>query len=103
MKRLKMKVLETEWARGAISVAVVVVFAYAFLQNPSDEMMRGAIIAALTQVTSYWLGSSKGSDDKTKMLAEEQEPRRVVVENKADEPVPTADVGEGELPPEQRL
>ncbi len=97
---------DTDWPKGLISFAVIVLFAYAFIENPQDEIMKGALIAALSSVIGYWLGSSKGSDEKTQMMATAAErPQEVEVVNPDSNPVPTSSQPDtdGELPEEQKL
>lgn len=47
--------------RFVISLSVMVIFAWAFAENVSDDTMKGAIIGALNIAVGYWLGSSSGS------------------------------------------
>jgi hypothetical protein len=71
------------WAAPAISLVVLFGFfaiLYALLSHGSDSVEKmgdfkyvvftllGILGAAFTQVLSYWLGSSKGSSDKTGLL-----------------------------------
>jgi hypothetical protein len=71
------------WAAPAISLVVLFGFfaiLYALLSRGSDSFKKmgdfkdvlftllGVLGAAFTQVLSYWLGSSKGSSDKTGLL-----------------------------------
>ena len=58
-----------DWPRAIISGAVFGLFAFAYFENAEDEMMKGALIAAFSLAISYWLGSSKGSTDKSIELA----------------------------------
>lgn len=57
-----------DYSRAAITAIVVALFAFAYIENPTDEMMKGALIAAFSMAVSYWLGSSKGSSDKSEQL-----------------------------------
>lgn len=92
---------DTDWARGLITLGIVAIFAYAYAQQPHDDMMKGALIAAFAGAANYWLGSSKGSDDKTKALIENQdgEPQPVRVTNPPSQPVPTTEWGPPSPPP----
>lgn len=54
--------------RLCITAALIALFAYAYVQNPSDDIMKGALIAAFAAAYGYWLGSSKGSSDKADQL-----------------------------------
>lgn len=50
-----------------------IIFAAVFWEVPKEnqrlfDMAFGAVVTAMTQVVSYYFGSSKGSADKTKML-----------------------------------
>lgn len=68
------------WSAPIISVVVVVGFfliIYALFRNEIPEGSReialillGALGAGFTQVLNFWLGSSKGSKDKTEALTE---------------------------------
>lgn len=88
-----------EIPRAVITAVVLLLFGYAYAQNPSDEMMKGALIAAFSLAVSYWLGSSKGSSDKAEQIERQdqsaqverrfKETQNVVVVNQPDDPVPT--------------
>lgn len=77
-----------DWPRAVITAAVLALFAFAYLSNPSDEMMKGALIAAFTSAVAYWLGSSKGSADKSSQLEEMQSPRSVRIDQPDSDPIP---------------
>jgi len=54
-----------ETARFALSVGILVLFAYAYVRNPSEQLLIGALISMASGAVNYWLGSSKGSADKS--------------------------------------
>lgn len=57
-----------------ISLMLIGLFAYAYYNNPQDEMMKGAMIAAFSASYGYWLGSSTGSKqsgDVVRRIAEQ--------------------------------
>lgn len=56
-----------------------------------DPLIIGAVIALATTAVNYFLGSSKGSADKSAELARRDEPSPVQVVNPPDQPVPTAE------------
>lgn len=60
----------------AVSVALIGLFAFAYISDPSDEAMKGALIAGFAAAWGYWLGSSSGSQRKTDIMAdiEDREP-----------------------------
>lgn len=53
----------------ALSFLLILMFAGAYAYDPSDEAMKGAMIAAFAAAYGYWLGSSSGSARKTDLLA----------------------------------
>lgn len=56
-----------DWPRLAISAGILVAFGYALLFHWStglEETLKNVVIAAVM----YWLGSSKGSADKTDII-----------------------------------
>lgn len=57
----------------ALSFALIAMFAWAYAFDPSDEAMKGALIAAFAAAYGYWLGSSSGSARKTDLLAGDEE------------------------------
>lgn len=86
-----------DWARGIISTAIVALFAWAYANNVDDDMMKGALIAAFSSAVAYWLGSSKGSNEKSRVINEEmretsQLPKSVTVDNPPSDPVNTTDM-----------
>ena len=93
-----------EHSREAIAFSVVALFAYAFWRNPSEQLMLGAIIAAFTTATGFYLGGSKvGSDTATKnadtlrenatAASSTTDLQHVVVDQPADKPVPVKERG----------
>lgn len=72
--------------RFIVTCMIFVLFAFVLWYNVDDEMLIGAMIGSLTTAVAFWLGSSKGSADKTDML--EVGPRRVQIDQPPDEPVP---------------
>lgn len=57
-----------------ISLILIGLFGYAYYNNPQDEMMKGAMIAAFAASYGYWLGSSTGSKqsgDVVRRIAEQ--------------------------------
>jgi hypothetical protein len=60
----------TVWAdpRTAVSLALIGLFAFAYVSNPADELMKGALIAGFSAGYGYWLGSSRGSAVKSRQL-----------------------------------
>lgn len=91
-----------DWPRGVVSAVVLLIFGYAYLNNPDDEMMKGALIAAFSSAVAYWLGSSKGSSDKTALLGNGHT-QKVEVTNTPADPVHTQPIEDGELPESQKL
>ncbi len=91
-------------AREVMAFGVVALFAYAFIQNPQDQTIVGALIAAFAGAWGFYLGGSKvGSDTAEKNAASvvetakatvptSSEPQSVVVTNSPAQPVPTEPV-----------
>ncbi|MBO9624181.1 MAG: hypothetical protein J7500_15845 [Sphingomonas sp.] len=48
--------------RLLVTLLLISLFAFAYLRNPSDDMMTGAIITAFAAAYGYWLGANKGND-----------------------------------------
>ena len=48
--------------RFVITVLLIVVFGYAYYQDPSDQAMKGAIIAAFSAAYGFWLGSQQNEE-----------------------------------------
>lgn len=47
--------------QGVIAVSIIGLFAAVYLQNPGDDTMKGALIAAFAGAWGYYLGSSSGA------------------------------------------
>ena len=55
-----------------MSFALIGLFGAAyFTQAEPDEIMKGAMIAGFGAAYGYWLGSSRGSAEKTEILSRE--------------------------------
>ena len=54
--------------RGLITVVIVVGFFVAYFMEPSNETMKGALIAAFAGAWGYWLGSSHGAAENREAL-----------------------------------
>jgi ABC-type uncharacterized transport system permease subunit len=50
-----------EYPRLFISAGLLLLFAYAYVRNPSDQLVLGAVINMAGMATQYWIGSSKGT------------------------------------------
>lgn len=64
---------KSEWARLFVSAAIFLYFGYALVQhwsNGIEETLKNAFMIAV----GFWLGSSKGSADKTRSLAHKGTP-----------------------------
>lgn len=48
-----------------VTVALIGLFAWAFGENPQDEQMRGALIAAFAAAYGYWLGNNASQSKAT--------------------------------------
>ena len=54
-------------ARETIAFLVIALFSYAFIVNPKEQLMIGALIGSFTTAVGFYLGGSKvGSDTATK-------------------------------------
>ena len=62
---------EKDWPRAALTTFIMGLFAYAALRHYSAAIEQTIVAIAMLAV-GYWLGSSKGSSDKTSIL--EQRP-----------------------------
>jgi hypothetical protein len=66
---------EPSWAKPVIAILALVIFAalivYAHITNNAGDMqmLDGGAMAMAGTAVSYYLGSSSGSDRKTKLLA----------------------------------
>lgn len=58
-----------ELPRLVVSAIMLLMFGYVLYKNPQNGLILGALIAMVTTVKDYWLGSSKGSTDKAEQLA----------------------------------
>lgn len=85
-------------AREIMAFAVVALFGWAFVKNPTNETIIGALIAAFAGAWGFYLGGSKvGSDTATKNADTLREtaltaaigPQAVEVVNAPANPVPT--------------
>lgn len=52
-----------------VTAGLFVLFGYVLYHNVSNEMLIGAIIGSFGTGIMFWLGSSKGSSDKSEQLA----------------------------------
>lgn len=50
--------------RFLITLLLICLFGYAYADDPSDQAMKGAIIAAFSAAYGFWLGS-KGNEKAT--------------------------------------
>ncbi len=57
----------TQWAepRFLITLMLIGLFGFAYIQDPSDQAMKGAIIGAFSAAYGFWIGS-KTNEDATK-------------------------------------
>jgi hypothetical protein len=92
--------------RTFVSLAVILLFGVAFLRHQNNALLIGALIGAFSTAVGYWLGSSKGSADKTRELVslahgelESSEPKPVKIVNTPGRPVPTRETTEAGPPP----
>lgn len=53
-----------------LSLILIGLFAWAYGNDPADEAMKGALIAAFAAAYGYHLGSSAGSSRKTDAMAD---------------------------------
>lgn len=53
-----------------VTMLVIVLFGYAYLQNPNDEAMKGALIAAFAAAYGYWIGANRQSQQATENTGE---------------------------------
>lgn len=54
--------------RQVVTVLIIGGFFWAYFLDPSNETMRGAIIAAFAGAWGYWLGSSQGAHENREAL-----------------------------------
>lgn len=64
--------------RELVAYSIILLFGFALLQNPSDQMMVGALIGAFSTAIGYYLGAAKRDDHA----------QPVTVENTPADPVP---------------
>lgn len=57
----------------ALSFVIVALFAYGYVNNPSDADLKSAVIGSLMLAVGYWLGSSKGAVDNRDQLNKTQD------------------------------
>lgn len=75
--------------RFAVTCMVFVLFAFILWHNVDNEMLIGAMIGALSTAVAFWLGSSKGSSDKSAQIEQMTvEPQEVLVTNDPRHAVP---------------
>jgi ABC-type uncharacterized transport system permease subunit len=55
--------MKPELPRLVISLGLLLLFAFAYVRNPSDQLLIGALINMAGTAMQYWLGSSKGASD----------------------------------------
>jgi len=48
-----------------VTMALIGLFAYAYISNPADESMKGALIAAFAAAYGYWIGANQQSAKST--------------------------------------
>jgi hypothetical protein len=54
--------------RAVIALVIITGFFVAYAQDPSDDTMKGALIAAFAGAWGYFLGSSKGAHENREAL-----------------------------------
>lgn len=93
----------TQWnePRFIITLMLIGLFAFAYIDDPSDQAMKGAIIAAFSAAYGFWIGS-KQNEQATENTGKAFEaitaaaqatpatdtPQRVTIDQPDDEPVP---------------
>lgn len=57
----------TRWSEPPVwvTMALIGLFAFAYINNPSDESMKGALIAAFAAAYGYWIGANQQSAKTT--------------------------------------
>lgn len=48
-----------------VSLLLIGMFGYAYLHNPNDETMKGAVILAFATAYGFWLGKNDGDDQRS--------------------------------------
>lgn len=56
--------------RLVVTAGVFVLFGWVLWHNSDNQMLIGAMIGSLGTAVTYWLGSSKGSSDKTDQIGD---------------------------------
>lgn len=56
--------------RAIVVLLVFAMFAWSYAEAPSDETMRGALIAAFAAAWGYYLGSSRSTTESRQQLAD---------------------------------
>jgi hypothetical protein len=87
--------------RENLAYLIALMFFYALVRNPTDNLLLGALIGAFTGgCVGFYLGGSKTGVDTAETNAQtvadaarttSSEPQAVVVTNGEKEPVPTVD------------
>jgi hypothetical protein len=72
--------------RMIVTGAIFALLSFVLWHNVDNEMLIGALIGALGTATTFWLGSSKGSADKSEELS--RRPQTVTIDQPPDDPVP---------------
>jgi hypothetical protein len=54
--------------KAVVALAIIALFAAAYLHEPTDDTMKGALIAAFAGAWGYYLGSSKGASENREAL-----------------------------------
>jgi hypothetical protein len=64
----------TSWKDPRLFMALLLIGLFAaayFKEDQPDEIMKGAMIAAFSSAYGYWLGSSRGSAEKSEILSKD--------------------------------
>ena len=48
-----------------VSLLLIALFGFAFINNPDDETMKGAVILAFATAYGFWLGKNDGDDTRS--------------------------------------
>lgn len=62
-----------EIPRLAITALVLLLFGFAYVRNPSDQLLLGSLISMASLAVQYWIGSSKGTSDANARADKAQE------------------------------
>lgn len=101
--------------RFIITMLLIALFGYAYIQDPADEAMKGALIGAFSAAYGFWIGS-KQNDKATENTGKAFEaitaaasgphlptgPTDVHVTNTERDPVPTTDERPSQPAPDAR-